>query len=338
MRGGETPGQKYRREKAEAAAKAAEHHAEKAHSEGSRIAAESIAALDDCDRYSGKDRDNCIKAAINAGFAANGRAAYVPPPTRRFGGSRKTHARRKGSRKTHARRKGSRKTHARRKGSRKTRLQKRRTQRGGAESKLMAAAKAGRLTSEGKGNKDSVLEILDGLILRCTDAEHYTNSGLHRFKQPGDFTDSDLTKYLNILRKMPIDIQEKLSDAVSEKLNRGKARYTDRVTMGNIVMPGLNNAKRAAIDSKKEKIVKILTTILGFKSKGFNNPARGIETPPRSPAGSSVHNPLFGKDKVFNNPLRAKNLPAGWEEVTDPDDGEIYYYNTKTGVSQWTRP
>ena len=30
-------------------------------------------------------------------------------------------------------------------------------------------------------------------------------------------------------------------------------------------------------------------------------------------------------------------LPDGWEEVTD-DDGNVYYYNSKTKVSQWDKP
>lgn len=42
--------------------------------------------------------------------------------------------------------------------------------------------------------------------------------------------------------------------------------------------------------------------------------------------------------KLLNAGLSGENdLPIGWEQATAPD-GQVYYYNTKSGVTQWERP
>jgi hypothetical protein len=34
----------------------------------------------------------------------------------------------------------------------------------------------------------------------------------------------------------------------------------------------------------------------------------------------------------------SSHLPAGWSKLTDPNNGQQYYYNSTTGVSQWEAP
>ena len=37
-------------------------------------------------------------------------------------------------------------------------------------------------------------------------------------------------------------------------------------------------------------------------------------------------------------PQKEDGLPAPWERVLDEASGELYYYNTETGESQWEPP
>jgi len=45
------------------------------------------------------------------------------------------------------------------------------------------------------------------------------------------------------------------------------------------------------------------------------------------PSGSSTHGPVDGRQ-----------LPPGWQAVTDPKDGATYYVHPTTGASQWEFP
>jgi len=220
--------------------------------------------------------------------------------------------------------------------SRKTRRKRvTRKQRGGlfgfgGESTLMTAAKAGRLTTEGKGKRNSVLEILNDLIFNgCPDTQHEIHRGFYAFNNfQEEFTGKTMKTYLALLDTLSPKIQKCLSDKVSEKLSGKHGRYTTVIRFADIVPSHVNNMKRNAMDENKHKIVEILSHILQYNSKGVTNPAHGLNTPPHSPK------------KVFNNPLHGlkAGLPPGWEEVTDPEDGAPYFYNPSTGESRWTLP
>lgn len=37
-------------------------------------------------------------------------------------------------------------------------------------------------------------------------------------------------------------------------------------------------------------------------------------------------------------PKSTASDPSDWQELTDPSSGKFYYYNAKTGVTQWDKP
>jgi len=295
----ETPGQKYRREKAEAAAAAeAVRYAsdprrnveKRAAQEGNRRANNAIRTLDECEKLPRHEREPCIRAAYHAGISGTGtRSSYAPPHTwrRLLGGSRKMHARRKAKRST-------------------------RKQRGGlfgSESKLLEAVKAGRLTTEGKGNKDSVLELLGPALSTYGGIEYFTEQKFLEYETKSKFTEEDLGNYLRKIDNMSEEGKKRLSEWLDEKIFR-------------------HSIRTSTILSPKTMIGRIITHILNFTMKWATNPARGIEPPPSTPVGSV---------ETFNPLHRAKSLPTGWKEVIDPEDGARYYISP-TGKSQWEHP
>lgn len=71
-------------------------------------------------------------------------------------------------------------------------------------------------------------------------------------------------------------------------------------------------------------------------SAGMNNfsPYGGMQSASFSPMGAMT---MPGMAMAAPAPV-ATNLPAGWEQATDPSSGKVYYCNRVTGESSWTVP
>ena len=206
---------------------------------------------------------HCEKCAKD-GYHAKLYGRRIPSCTEFKGGLRKTHARRKGSRKTNVTRK----------------------QRGGRlfDSKLLAAAKAGRLTTEGKGNKDSVLELLDDAITHYGDVEYYTEKRIVTYKRKDEFHEADVTAYLRIIDGMSEGVKKNLSNWVKDKLGNGISEIHPETPA-------------------KKMILEILLHILKINMKASDNPLAGIGRAPEAhnrDAGVKVSNPLHALSRLRN--------------------------------------
>jgi len=149
----------------------------------------------------------------------------------------------------------------------------------------LAAAKAGRLTTEGKGNNDSVLELLDDAIRDYGDLEYYTKKSILTYKRKDKFHDADVTAYLRIIDGMTPDVKDKLSNWVNEKVGSGISK----------IKPDTQD---------KEMIREILLHILKINMKASDNPLAGIGRAPEASEnhkGLKVNNPLFALRAVKPN-------------------------------------
>lgn len=73
-------------------------------------------------------------------------------------------------------------------------------------------------------------------------------------------------------------------------------------------------------------------------NSGFNDPSNtSVGQSPRGDQTKASYG--FGKDLANSHHEQAGNAPPahGWTEHTAPE-GYVYYYNSKSGVSQWERP
>jgi hypothetical protein len=81
-------------------------------------------------------------------------------------------------------------------------------------------------------------------------------------------------------------------------------------------------------------------------SSSTSSPSSSPRTGRRSRAASIAHarrgsimlTSALGKDALATFQVAASGLPAGWEEVIDPESGEPYWVCTATGLSTWERP
>lgn len=90
----------------------------------------------------------------------------------------------------------------------------------------------------------------------------------------------------------------------------------------NIVSPtGLRNLEHDVRSEQKHGESKLPEYLkLKLRARGIlkDDQAKSLKTPPQI--------------------LTPKNLPPGWIEACDPASGSLYYYNEKSGKSQWDRP
>jgi|TARA_B000000565_G_scaffold233486_1_gene193337 RNA-binding protein Musashi len=73
-------------------------------------------------------------------------------------------------------------------------------------------------------------------------------------------------------------------------------------------------------------------------NSGYNDPSNtSVGQSPRGDQTKASYG--FGKDLANSQHEQAGNAPPahGWTEHTAPE-GYVYYYNSKSGVSQWERP
>ena len=61
-------------------------------------------------------------------------------------------------------------------------------------------------------------------------------------------------------------------------------------------------------------------------------------TPDAAAAAVVVHGLAGVKGRAASEWLEGKELPAHWQATLDPASGEVYYFSTVTGETQWTRP
>jgi hypothetical protein len=157
----------------------------------------------------------------------------------------------------------------------------RKKQRGGqswltGESKLTAAAKAGRLVDD---KPNSVIQLLDAIIKDAM----------------------PLAKYKEILTYLKSDNQnlyayvfyhENHVEAVNKLINALDAKLTgpQKKAIGESVGEKIAGGKLG----KNKTIVEILTHILGYRGDGFVNPAFGVKEPGTPPHTSRVANPFYG--------------------------------------------
>lgn len=165
----------------------------------------------------------------------------------------------------------------------------RKKQRGGqswltGESKLMTAAKAGRLVDD---KPNSVIQILDHIVKDKIPLAKYKEI-LTNLKSEND----NLYAY--------VFFHENRVEAVNNLIGALDAKLTgpQKKAIGESVGEKIAGGKLG----KNKTIVEILTHILGYRGNGFVNPAFGVKEPIGTPPHTSrVANPFYGMQHLRVN-------------------------------------